>query len=424
MEERDIKDGNLLYEKLTYFMKSWLGYRFWSRESNFSLHEHIRFFEDTEHLLMSQPEQNVVTEEDFLKVMGNLATRPFRQGMSPWEILIVRNFVPSKPKIHIGEETKISEGSRFILICRMHHSICDGYCVFKMFVNNLGGVPVIKISPSWTETFCSTIMTSLGTLVLSPYYQFKQTFLDADRNIWKLPPSQMTEEWLTVRSEKIPLTGLKNISKSRNVSLTALFNTGLGGGIRAFLKGTGQEDKIPEIMRSVIPFQWKTHPLTGLVNCWTFGVLTIPLGPCLQHNLQTAEQSIMSLRKSPNTSTNFALAPIVTIAPIWLCKILLKFNLTVISSNFPGPKDPHQSFDRYWLDDITLWLELNPGFGMSATFLTALDNLRVGVTVDKRIIPTQEKADYLAFCINEEFKNILDMNHVNENMEQDDAKIV
>ncbi|XP_021945263.1 uncharacterized protein LOC110843597 isoform X2 [Folsomia candida] len=316
MEEKDIKNGKLLYEKFTYFIKPWLGYLFWSRESNFSLHEHIRLCEDTEHLLLSHP---VVTEKDFTNVMGKLSARPLRQGMSPWEILIVRNFVPSKPKIHIGEETKISEGSRFILIFRIHHAISDGSCCFKILVTNLSGVPVPEIfSPStrtWKETFCSTILIKLTTLVLFGYYQFKQIVLDVDKNIWNLSAPQTTGEWLFVQSEKIPLIGLKQMSKSRNVSLTALFNAGLGAGIRTFLKGTGQEDKIPETMRVLMPLPWKTHPFTGLVNCWSFGTLIIPLGPCLQQNLQIAEKSIRNCKKSPILPVNFAVPPLLALFP-------------------------------------------------------------------------------------------------------------
>lgn len=44
--------------------------------------------------------------------------------------------------------------------------------------------------------------------------------------------------------------------------------------------------------------------------------------------------------------------------------------------------------------------------------------------MDKAIIPTQEQGDYLAFCISQEFKNILDIDHATRNLEQDDAKIV
>lgn len=141
-----------------------MGHAFWKKEENFVLEEHIRFCEETEaHLkgqevgVISEDDGNnnnnednfknnnnqvdyknnvnedksstsVVTEEDFCRIMGPISTRPFKRGMSPWEILIVRKFVPTVAKVHgdfvpttpVGGE---DEKEKFLFVFRVHHSL-------------------------------------------------------------------------------------------------------------------------------------------------------------------------------------------------------------------------------------------------------------------------------------------------------------
>lgn len=113
------------------------------------------------------------------------------------------------------------------------------------------------------------IMVYLGIIILSPYYHLKQFVMDVDRNFWHVRrESKLTHDWVTIRSEKVSMTGLKEISKAQKVTMTAVLLTGFGTGIKSFLKKTGQEEKTPKIMRAFAPMPWKKHPMNGLVNHW------------------------------------------------------------------------------------------------------------------------------------------------------------
>jgi hypothetical protein len=272
------KDGVLSYRKFKYYYESFMGYAFWKEECNFKIEQHVRFCEETEAILSNSnnnENDGFITEERLTFILGSLSTKPFPPKMSPWEVLIVRNYIPNPNKLHTDyvptqQDDDHASHAKFLIVCRVHHAICDGYSILKMnMVNWSGAEPaVVPKAPFVQKSTWTKMGLYLGILLFSPYYQFKQFVLDVDRNFWHISRSKLSREWLTICSEKVSTKGMKEVGRTQGVSTTGVLLAGIGGAIRRYLIETGQSNEIPRVMRSLAPMPWLGHPMDGLVNHW------------------------------------------------------------------------------------------------------------------------------------------------------------
>lgn len=422
-------DGNFVYEKLTHYYTFWMGYAFWRKEEDFRLEEHVRFYEGIEN-----NNDRSITEDEVIKLMGPITTKPFPDKMSPWEVLIFPRFIPSKPQIHRCKDTIRVEGSeqdhKFALLFRVHHGISDGYSIMKLLMKNLSNEPLDRIPQSKDRKLpvYRSLMMYFGIILLSPYYHLKQFVIDVDRNEWHVREGKLTREWYAIRSERMDLRTLKDVSKRLNVSTTALLLAGFGGGIRRYLG----KRKMPKVMRALAPMPWKGHPLNGLVNHWyisygftdvslrfyglsflllrTLGFLTIPIGiQSPLKRLKTAEQSVQLLKTSPILYTNFGTVPILLAPPSWLTDIwATNWMTTMVLSNFAGPDFPVKSFGEYYGEDVTFWLpQMRGSSSLGVAFLSYNGGVRITVTVDRRIVESCEDAGLLKGCIDEGMEEVM-----------------
>lgn len=170
MDIKNPSGSGYSYEKFKYYYEFWLGFAFWKQEDDFRLEKHIRFCEQTESKASEQ--NNSTTEEDFLKILGPLSTQIFPPKMSPWEILIVKNYVPTPGKLHtdyvpnevIMDENGNDGGKKWAILLRVHHGISDGYSLMKMVLNNWSNEPASRIprAPIRKMNFLSTVLMYTG----------------------------------------------------------------------------------------------------------------------------------------------------------------------------------------------------------------------------------------------------------------------
>ncbi|OXA60822.1 uncharacterized protein LOC110844445 [Folsomia candida] len=428
------KDGKSVYEKFTQYYEPWLGYSFWKNEDKFNIKNHIRLCEEAEIILAgnnnnnnnnnnNESEKKFITEEELLKIMGPISTRHFPQGISPWEILIVRNFIPSQGKIHSDFEPNIKidggdEKDKFAMIFRVHHALSDGYSIMKLFLTRVCNVdPNDVIQPFVPKmSMIDTVKMYLGIILLSPYYHLKQFVIDVDRNFWHVREKQLTKDWYTIRSEKVAMSDLRKLAKFQNVTTTAVLLAGFGSGIKTFLTETGQGGRIPSVMRALAPMPWKNHPMHGLVNHWTLGLVVLPVGAV--NKFRVAEKSIQLLKRSPILFTNFGTVPLLMGPPSWLTDIwATNWMTTMILSNFPGPKFPMKSFGNNYVEDVTFWLpQMRGSSSAGVSFVSYNGGMRIAATLDKKIVPTQKQTELLSHCINQELRNLMDVALSGENV--------
>lgn len=271
------KHGRQCYLKLTYFFESWLGFTFWKREK-FLLENHVRMLDLTEFEHWNN-NNDFVTEEQLMKVMGSLATKPFPYGMSPWEFLVVKRYKRTPPKLHhdvtptvpiVPVEIGPDKDVECAVVLRVHHAIGDGYSLMKLIIANLCGAPssVVPKAPIRRISPLTEFFNYVAIMILTPYYHFLQFFLHIDRTIWHLPSTRLTKDWNFAITEKMSFQDIKTISKDAGVCVTATLLAGLGGGIHNYLKAKGLGRQNSRVMRGLSPMPWKDHPMDTLVNHW------------------------------------------------------------------------------------------------------------------------------------------------------------
>lgn len=271
------KHGELSYLKLFYYFESWMGFTFWKWEKDFSLENHIRMFDPSD--IDPNNNSDTVTEEQLMTCMGSLATRPFPQGISPWEVLVIRKYKrkPSdlhtdyRQTVHIKTiDTEFEKDIEYAVVLRIHHAIADGYSIMKLLMSNICGDPlsVVPKAPVRQISPLTKLLNFTAIIFLTPYYHFLQFFFNVDRTVWHLPSYKLTKQWEFTMTERISFDGVKSISKRQGVCVTATLIAGLAGGIHNFLKYKRQTAKNSRMMKGLSPMPWLNHPMDTLCNHW------------------------------------------------------------------------------------------------------------------------------------------------------------
>lgn len=289
------KKGQLSFQRLTYYFESWMGFTFWKRDENFQIEKHVRECYPSEFDPTFQNDS--ITEEQLMHSLGSLATKPFPKYMSPWEILVIRNYrkLPSRlhknyyPTVSIPTvDTDSEKDIEFAMVLRMHHALGDGFSTMKLFVQNICGdyKALMPVPLEHKLSLFQKLLQTSALIFLTGYNQFSQFILNVDRSAWHLPYDKLTKQWQFAMTEKISLNTVKSISKQQGVCVTAVLISALAGGIHNFLEIKRKGLKNKEVMRATGPMPWKNHPMDTLVNHWYY------LNVWMNHNFKKSNLSI------------------------------------------------------------------------------------------------------------------------------------
>lgn len=105
VEEVDPVTKQLLHPETHQYYEEWMGFLWWKWEKDWKLENHIIIWED------GQDPEKPVLEKDFMKIIAILEAKPFGKGMSPWEVVIVKNV-----KL---DNVKNPEKSKMVIIFRV-----------------------------------------------------------------------------------------------------------------------------------------------------------------------------------------------------------------------------------------------------------------------------------------------------------------
>lgn len=106
VEEVDPVTKQLLHPETHQYYEEWMGFLWWKWEKDWKLENHIIIWED------GQDPEKPVLEKDFMKIIAILEAKPFGKGMSPWEVVIVKNV-----KL---DNVKNPEKSKMVIIFRVN----------------------------------------------------------------------------------------------------------------------------------------------------------------------------------------------------------------------------------------------------------------------------------------------------------------
>ena len=246
--------GNLKYRKLRQTWTQFCGFMFWKWDKNFDLSNHIRMYDYTEsEIAIPSP----CTEEDLRRIAGNLVSRPYVKGRSPWEILIIPDYLYVD-----SEDGQVKLGSVYTL--RIHHALADGFSLFKLWVELFD--PGFKI-PSANFPKLSTPLKILRFFLhvfKFPYDLAKTVLLFRDdANSWHIVDKKLTRRYAVLCSDRIPVSTIKAIKNKYGIGYNTAVYAITAGTISRIMKQTGQ--KVPKAMTCTIPYPLPNHP-GGLVN--------------------------------------------------------------------------------------------------------------------------------------------------------------
>ncbi|CAG7729399.1 unnamed protein product [Allacma fusca] len=427
------KLGELAYEKFHYYSEDWMGFPFWKHEENFSLEQHIRPCEET----LGRKE---TTERDLMEIMGPLTTKLFMPKTSPWEMIIVENYKPAtlpckdKGKIPIycfsnnnnnnnnndnpddnkNARPQVSEEDRFAVIFRFHHTLCDGFSVAKLIVENFSGQPKQNTprAPREKIPFWKSVLLFMDCFIQVGIAHFKLLILDYDFNRWHVPLGKLTGKWNTFMTDPIPFELAREASRRSGVATTSVLFGAIAGGIRRFWKLNDKSGSdMPKLMRGLFALPMRGHPLDGLVNHWTFANVPLPLKyPDVQKRLEKINRNFEQLKKSAVPGMVWAFTPLYMAVPRWLINLWGANRMTTVTlSNFPGPRKACLLFERWPVEDTWYWLpRLRGNASMHMAILTYNGSIRITVAADKYVLESKQ-AQKLAQCIQEEMYSFQDL---------------
>lgn len=192
----------------------------WTDEENFSINQHIPIYKG------ALPK----TKEDIEKLFIEFIIEPCARNISPWKMRII-------PK---------HDNSGFLLFCKIHHTIGDGFAMVGLLSNLVDKKPeFIRLSnrkvgfmTSSIKRVVSGVLTGpLAVLALVLSLKFKNPFHSKESPMKKVISS----------SNPIPMECVKEIKSKTDTTVNDVLMSCLAGAIRNYLCEVGKSDELADL---------------------------------------------------------------------------------------------------------------------------------------------------------------------------------
>ncbi|CAL8074902.1 unnamed protein product [Orchesella dallaii] len=396
IEAKD-KHGHHIYPEFQQYFSQWLGFLFWKWEKDFRMDEHITYYEPS---LNKQ-----VDDKELVQLRHDLVKKPYVNGKSPWEIVLVKNYVPSYliPENDDGTGGPYP-GPKSVVIVRLHHGMADGYSMLELFLNSIDNDNVKRedlAKPRFRKrSFLQSLMYWTVVWISVPYYVTQELLTTYDNNALHPKGVKLTREAYSA-GDSVPVATIKKIRSTYNVTFSAVVMSALAGGIRKFM--LVNDMKIPDKMHVVTPLPWPGHPST-LRNYWSFCIMKLPLEVAdARERLKVLHKKREKIVHSAVAAMNFTLVPLVGALPHPVLNFFAQRNATTIMmSNFPGPPVTGTFFGHPILYGSFGGGLGRGNLGFGVAMLSYRGTLSFGIGIDQAIIPNNEKAQELLRFIKDE----------------------
>ena len=180
-----------------------------------------------------------------------MVARPWVEGRSPWEILIVPDYRTNQEPEKAGS----------VAILRVHHAMIDGYSILTMLLRFSHSLNVKRVLPNFPKLSPSQQLTRPLLLLLKMPYDFAEFALDSIDG-WHLLWKPLSRKYHAFLSDEINVATMKKIRKKYGVDYNATVYSITAGSIRRLMLASGHE--LPESLSVLVPFPLPNHP-GGLV---------------------------------------------------------------------------------------------------------------------------------------------------------------
>ncbi|ODN04367.1 O-acyltransferase WSD1, partial [Orchesella cincta] len=380
ISRRDEK-GNLLFRKFFQYLDMIGGYYCWM-PAQFDIKHHVRIVDGLD------PEKTV-SEKEVMEILSENANLPFAAGRAPWEILIIPKFLYNK-ELHENQEDL---EDKFGMVIRIHHGMGDGFSLMKLIMRDMAGLdpdqykPPVK-DPGKPWPWWYRIFAFFYILWKSPRC-FYHEMSKKDSNPLHDALTKVSGEKFIVWSEQINVKWLKQLKTEMNGGMNTMLLGAVSGALRSYiLEQQHGSSKLPQEITALIPAPAPNHPNNTMTN--KFAIVMYPL-ECKSHDPRVRCAAIAKTGKeiaiSPEPHVNLFLTQLIGVAPAIFSKFFIyNTQSTVVISNLPGPDRTIKIWGKPLVETM-FWLPNVGHSGVSVSILSYTDTLRIGMTVDKGIIP-------------------------------------
>ncbi|CAG7730607.1 unnamed protein product [Allacma fusca] len=382
-------NGEREYPELCQYWTNYLGYFFWKTEKNFSLQSHVRMYDYRNPQSLER-----VNEKELKGLIADVLSQPWKDGCSPWEILMLPNYFDS-----------VIDRPQTVLMFRIHHGMGDGQSIMRLTFNDLAQVQPQIPSPSNGPKFTlSEKIFAISTLPFRLFYDMAEMAYESTENVWgKLElgdPHKNRQYHVCLTSQRYPVDMIKAIKNKHNVSFISVVCAAICGGIRRLLLEGNCE--VPRRFSCGAAYPLPNHPKTRLLNHafllftkWPFGLES------REERLQNIFNSMHKSKFYTGVIISNVIIKVLDVLPNvlqWL--ITNNSRATIAASFFPGPEKPFQYLDCT-PTDILFTVGLPAGkWGIFCTSLSLFGKQRFVINMDKKFFPSEvlfEKLDeYIA----------------------------
>ena len=200
------------------------------------------------------------TEDDLRRITGDSIAKPWVEGQSPWEILIVPDYRTNQDP----------EKTASLAILRIHHAMIDGYSILTMLLRFSDSLNVKRVLPNVPKLSLSQQLTRPLLLLLKLPYDLAEFTVDSydGPNSWNFLDQNLSGKYHVFFSDVIHVGTIKKIRKRYGVDFNATVYSICSGSIRRLMLESGHE--LPESLSVLVPFPLSNHPGGLVVHAYEF----------------------------------------------------------------------------------------------------------------------------------------------------------
>lgn len=261
-------DTELKYPEFKQYIEKWMGFMFWKPDPDFSLLNHVHAHKIPEAATAEECENILCT------LTETLVWKRFTPKQSPWEIHLVQNY----RNTDMYPENEEDGGAMTVLICRVHHSMVDGFSMMYAVIEglmgqklpNIGLPQVALCKPSLKLCLQKTLRNGLFLPCrilrdIGYYAGARYRYSRKQATPWTIPDDKKKWKHYYCRSELIPMKKIKYVKNQLGVGFTTVMLSCLAAGAAEGFKRKGATGKQKFPLFCILPFPGHPNKLRNHV---------------------------------------------------------------------------------------------------------------------------------------------------------------
>eukprot|EP00123_Amoebidium_parasiticum_P021770 comp7342_c0_seq1/m.3043 comp7342_c0_seq1/g.3043 ORF comp7342_c0_seq1/g.3043 comp7342_c0_seq1/m.3043 type:complete len:477 (-) comp7342_c0_seq1:25-1455(-) len=381
-QEKVINNPN--YSRFRERVVSVNGLPFWVDDAEFDIKRHIVDLTD-----------GPKNEEELMKHMGELSSRPFPVDRPLWKMEVIHNYN--------GE-------NKTVITNRMHHVIGDGIGMVTMMFNllekatpNQNGKIDDSAAKVMRKKAPNPFLKWLMVILQGPMILLRVLGLPGDHNPWH--SHELGGKRYAALSPEYAIEDVKAIKNHYGVTVNDALMGMLGAAINRYFAMQGHETT--KEIRLFMPVNMRTSSKEArLENKFSPAVVTLPIfTPDPETSIFAAKKVFTAMKKSVGPLVFYLVGVLCggMFMPKWLGDVLLVYTATkgtAVVTNVPGPQEL-MKLAGHTMTNTMFWVPARGPIGVGISLLSYGGRMQVGIVSDEM---SMKEPKILTKCFDEVFR--------------------